>query len=70
MVKPVAIAELQVGMTIEGELKFKSGSPLVSAGYEITRPLLERLKNCWLNGLIEDEIMVVIPDYERQTAVL
>lgn len=55
----VKLKNITVGMTIGENIVGRNNYLLVGKGQEITYALIERLRNFWRNGLINDEIAIL-----------
>jgi CheY-like chemotaxis protein len=55
------VARLTTGMILDQEIRNKQGVLMVTKGQEITRAVLTKLENFALAGMIEREVMVLVP---------
>ena len=57
----VATSKLTVGMVLQQEIKNSLGVLVVAKGQEVTRPLLNKLENFSRGGVIDKDILVLVP---------
>ena len=60
-VRPVTVAELAENMILAEDLKTMKGSLLTSKGMQISRPLLEFLKEAHFLPVVREPIKVLVP---------
>jgi response regulator RpfG family c-di-GMP phosphodiesterase len=61
--RKISVTKLVPGMILQQEIRTTAGLLIVANGQEITRPLVARLLNFSEAGMIEDEILALIPVY-------
>lgn len=60
----VHVKDLTTDMVIAEKLSTINELQLASRGQQITAPLLQRIKNFWREGLIGDEVRVILPKHD------
>jgi response regulator RpfG family c-di-GMP phosphodiesterase len=61
--RKISVTKLTPGMILQQEIRTTNGLLIVAKGQEITRPLVARLLNFSEAGMIEAEILALIPVY-------
>lgn len=59
--RKISVMKLVPGMILEQEIKTANGLLIVTKGQEVTRPLVARLTNFSEAGMIEDQILALVP---------
>ena len=59
--RKISVMKLIPGMILEQEIKTANGLLIVTKGQEVTRPLVARLTNFSEAGMIEEEILALVP---------
>ena len=59
--RKISVMKLIPGMILEQEIKTANGLLIVTKGQEVTRPLVARLTNFSEAGMIEEEVLALVP---------